>query len=102
METNEKELKKAEQLAQLRNSAVGDHAPCLEAAIINWNREFHNFQTQPSREHRGEYVKRCDELGQSISRWQVQQPELAEQFGYWFLSHQEIWSVQVPDGASGL
>lgn len=87
METNEKELKKAERLAQLRNSAAGDHAPCLEAAIINWNRAFHKCQTQPSKEHLGEYVQRCYQLGESISRWQVQQPELVEQFGFWFRAH---------------
>ena len=62
----------------------GDQAPCLEAALINWNKAFHNFQTQPSREHQIDYCKRCDELGQSISRWQAQQPELVEQFGFYF------------------
>lgn len=82
-----------------RNSALVDHAPCIEAAIMNWNMAFHKCQTQPSREHQGEYVKRCDELGQSIARWQAQQPELVEQFGYWFLAHQEVWFVNEPDGA---
>ncbi len=80
---------------------LGDHARCLEAAILNWTFAFHKCQTQPSREHLSEYAKRCDELGQSIARWQAQQPELVEQFGLWFLSHQDVWSVQEPDGASG-
>ena len=80
----------------------GGHVPRLEAAILNWNMAFNKCQSQPSSEHQGEYVKRCDELGQSISRWQAQQPELVEQFGLWFLSHQEVWSLHGPDGASGL
>ena len=82
--------------------ALGDHAPCLEAAILNWYGALHKCQSRPSREHRGEYCQRCDELGQSIVRWQAQQPELVEQFGSWFLSHQEVWSVHEPDGASEL
>lgn len=67
----------------------GDHAPCLEAAILNWNKAFHNYSAQPSKGHQDTYCKRCDELGQSISRWQLQQPELVEQFRFWFRSHPE-------------
>lgn len=100
--TNEEELKKAEQFVGLRNSAAEDHARCLEAAIANWNLAFHKCQSQPSREYLGEYVQRCNELGMSIARWQVQQPQLVEQFGRWFLSHREVWSVQEPDSESGL
>jgi hypothetical protein len=87
---------------QTKLALVGVHAPCLEAAILNWNMALHKCQTQPSNEQLGEYCKRCDELGRSIARWQAQQPELVEQFGLWFLSHQEVWSVHEPDGASGL
>lgn len=77
-------MENAKEIVELKVSASGDRAPCLEAAIFNGYRAFHECQSQPTREHQGEYFKRCDELGQSISRWQAQQPELVEQFRRWF------------------
>jgi hypothetical protein len=102
MAVNEEELKKAEQFVQLRDSALGDHAPCLEAAILNWHAARHAYQNEPSKSLRDVYSKRTFQLGLSISRWQAQQPELVQQFGYWFDSHREVWSVQESDGASEL
>ncbi len=74
---------------QTKLALAGDHARCLEAAILNWTFAFHKCQTRPSREHLSEYVQRCFQLGDSISRWQLQQPELVEQFRFWFRSHPE-------------
>lgn len=67
---------------------LADHAPCLEAAILNWNKAFHSFHTQPSKEHQDAYCKRCDQLGQSIARWEGQQPDLVDQFRLWFRAHE--------------
>lgn len=85
-----------------RFHALEDQAPCIEAAILNWYSAFRNYRAQPSREHQGEYCRESHRLGQSISRWQAQQPELVQQFGYWFDSHREVWFVQEPDTESGL
>ncbi len=68
-------------------------SPNLDSAIQAWLVSRLQFQNQAGDEQRDAYMKFTDKLGQSISLWQVEQPELAEQFGLWFLSHLEAWSV---------
>jgi hypothetical protein len=65
----------------------------LEAGVAAWCAATHQFQNEPYKNHRDEYNAATDVLGQRLSMWQCEEPELAEQFGLWFMSHQEVWSV---------
>jgi hypothetical protein len=62
-------------------------SPTLDAAIAAWKKTRHEFENERSKNHQDTYMKATDELGQAISQWQGEQPELAEQFGSWFESH---------------
>lgn len=77
-------------------------SPSLNAAIAAWYSARHAYQNDPSKFYRDDYMKFTDELGQAIAAFQSARPALAEQLGRWFLSHQEVWSVREPDGASEL
>ena len=74
----------------------------LDAAIAAWLVARHAFQNEAGERQRDKYEATTNELGQAIAAWRAEQPEIAEQFGWWFLSHQEVWSVREPDGASEL
>jgi hypothetical protein len=63
--------------------------PCLESAARAWYEARHRFQIEPSRQHQDDYCKATDELGQSLSACQVEQPELFEQLKLWFAAHQD-------------
>ena len=77
-------------------------SPSLNAAIAAWYSARHAYRNEPSKSHRDNYMKFSDELGWAIAAFQSARPALAEQFGRWFLSHQEVWSGDEPDGAAGL
>jgi hypothetical protein len=47
---------------------------------------------EPVGQHQDAYCKATDELGQAFTHWQTEQPELAQQFGFWFDSHKERWA----------
>ena len=76
-------------------------SPSFNAAIAAWYAARHAFENEPSRNHLDAYMKFSDELGQAIAAFQSSRPALAEQFGRWFLGHQEVWFVHETDGASG-
>jgi hypothetical protein len=86
----------------MKNTQDALFPPSLDAATAAWKAARHRFQNEGGREQRDAYMNATDELGQAISRWQAEHPAVAEQFGFWFLSHQELWSVQGADGASRL
>jgi len=61
----------------------------LENAITAWNRARHAVQDEPCMENRNGYEVSTNQLGQAISQWRTEQPDLFEQFGFWFESQ---WS----------
>lgn len=63
--------------------------PGLATAISEWYAARHRFQIERVRQHRDDYNKTTDELGQAFSQWQAEQPDLFEQFRFWFRAHQE-------------
>jgi hypothetical protein len=76
--------------------------PTLGTAIQDWYEARSGFQSQSAKDRLTAYCKATDELGQSIAAWQAEQPELAEQFRFWFHSHQDVWSADGADAASSL
>jgi hypothetical protein len=87
---------------QIEFSSLFSRTPSLEAAVKDWYTARHRYQCEPLKEHRHSYNAATDELGQSIAAWQADEPGLAEQFGLWFLSHQDVWSADGADAASSL
>ena len=74
-----------------------DHfSPNLDAAIAAWKNAQREFENEWSKNHQDAYMKATDELGQSISQSGLSNSALAEQVGL------EWWTVEVPEGASGL
>lgn len=57
--------------------------PDLGTAITTWHLARHRFQNERQKEYQDAYMKATDELGQSISAWQAEQPELFEQLRFW-------------------
>lgn len=66
--------------------------PKLEAATEAWYAARYAYQHEAGKGQQDAYESATNILGQAISHWQDEQPELAEQFGLWFISHQEVWS----------
>lgn len=67
---------------------LGDfYAPSLEKAIENWSIARRAVEDEPCMEHRNGYEVANNKLGQAISRWSVERPELVEQFRFWFAAH---------------
>jgi transposase len=62
-------------------------SPSLDTAIAAWIAARHSFQSEPLKHNKNAYMEATDELGQAISQWQDEQPELAEQFALFFASH---------------
>jgi hypothetical protein len=62
-------------------------APNLATAISEWDTARHGFQNGRGMEHQDAYCKATDELGQAISRWRFEQPELFEQFKFRYEGH---------------
>jgi hypothetical protein len=58
--------------------------PELEAAIGNWQEALARYKADPMRGRLDAYCKATDELGQAIDLWTHAQPELAEQFKFFF------------------
>jgi hypothetical protein len=77
--------KRAQQQTEL--TPVTTLSPSLENAVANWNKARFAVQDEPCREHLNGYNAATDELGQAIDQWRSEQPELFEQFGFWFKSH---------------
>jgi hypothetical protein len=63
--------------------------PQFEAAIRNWYGARRQFQFEPSEQNQDSYEMAFNELGQDISFWKLEQPELFEQFNLWFSTHAE-------------
>jgi predicted Zn-dependent protease len=69
-------------------------SPSLYAAIQNWQKARFAFQDKPGKGNQDYYCKCTDELGQCIGFWaRSEQPELAVQFGLWFKSHDDEWTI---------
>jgi hypothetical protein len=71
---------------QMERSGI---TPNLDLAIWVWNEALSACQHKLGEHYLDDYMKATDELGQAISQWQSEQPELAEQFRLWFKSHWE-------------
>ena len=52
----------------------------LQYAVQTWYAARHRCTIEPDKQNRDAYCKATDELGQTFSRWQLEQPELFEQF----------------------
>ena len=63
--------------------------PSLESAARTWYAARHRYEIEPGKPNRDAYCKATDELWQSISAWQFEQPELFEQLKLWFAAHQD-------------
>ncbi len=61
-------------------------SPALGGEIIHWNKTRIEFERQWTKQNQDRYCKSCDELGQALCQWRVEQPELFEQFALWFQS----------------
>lgn len=61
--------------------------PHLKTAIHNWFEAMRQFQVEPALQNQNRYEIATNELGQAISQWRVEQPELFEQFKFWFCAH---------------
>jgi hypothetical protein len=62
-------------------------SPSLKSATRAWNVARHRYQIEPIREHLNGYDAATNVLGQAISLWRAEQPELVEQFRFWFAAH---------------
>lgn len=91
-------MKKAEQPNEMKVDVF--FSPSLNAAIAAWYSARHAYQSEPCKTHLVAYAGFTDQLGQAIAAFQSARPALAEQLGRWFLSHQEVWSGDEPDGGS--
>lgn len=78
----------SETQARLDPTAVSTSiSPRLEASIRDWYQSRHQFQFEPSNQNQDLYEKAFNELGKTISLWKIEQPELFEQFRFWFSAH---------------
>jgi len=93
-------MKKAEQPNEMKVDVF--FSPNLTAAIAAWYSARHAYVNEPCRNHFDSYMLFSHELGLAIAAFQSARPALAEQFGRWFLSHQEVWSGDEPDSDSWL
>jgi len=75
------------------NELTMGECPGNEVAIQNWVKARSAFQNNRAKEHRDNYMLRCDELGQSIGAWAKSDPELAYEYGNWFKSHRTDWAL---------
>jgi hypothetical protein len=53
-----------------------------------WYAARHRFQIKPVRHNQDAYNAATDDLGLAFSKWKVEQPELFEQFMFWFKAHE--------------
>lgn len=60
--------------------------PSLLVAIASWHRARHAFENERSKEQQDSYCAATQALGQSIAEWQTANPELAEQFKFFFIA----------------
>ena len=68
-------------------------SPNLNSAIAAWNVARHRFQNEWSKENLDAYEATRNLLGQAISRWQISNAALMEEFRMWNDSHPECWPV---------
>jgi hypothetical protein len=59
-------------------------SPSLDTAIAAWIAARHSFQSEPLKHNQNAYMEATDELGQAISAWAAEQPEVADEFATWF------------------
>ena len=74
----------AKQNPALVNTSI---SPRLEAAIRNWYQARYQFELESTKHNQDSYEIAFNELGQTISLWKIEQPELFEQFRFWFSAH---------------
>lgn len=67
--------------------------PTLDAAIAVWETSRQAFQNEAGKEVRCAYMKATDELGQAISAWAAEQPEVADEFATWFDAKRTLGAI---------
>jgi len=68
-------------------------SPGLDVAIAAWKKAGHEFENERSNNHQDAYMKATDELGQAISAWVAEQPEVADEFATWFDAKRTLGAI---------